>query len=79
MKLRFRVARKNGDIEALADAMRALKNLSYHCFFCSFLWIVEILKKLKTKMLSFYKQKTNFSQIVSKRSQNNNIILDISI
>ena len=30
MKLRFRVgskqARKNGDIEALADAMRALKN-----------------------------------------------------
>ena len=30
-------------------------------------------------MLSFYKQKTNFSQIVSKRSQNNNIILDISI
>ena len=46
---------------------------------CSIHWIVELLKKLKTKMLSFYKQKTNFSQIVSKRSQNNNIILDISI
>ena len=47
-------------------------------------------KKLPTKMMSFYKQQMYFSQIVSKRakitilffmknSQNNNIILDISI
>ena len=47
-------------------------------------------KKLKTNMLSFYRQQMYFSQIVSKKakiailffmknSQNNNIILDISI
>ena len=46
-------------------------------------------KKLKTKMLSFYKQQTYFSQIVSKKakitislfmknSKNNNIILGFS-
>ena len=52
---------------------------------CSFLWIVEILKNQKTKMLSFYKQQMYFSQIVLKKakitilffmknSKNNNII-----
>ena len=30
MKLRFRVARKNGDIEALADVMRAIKNFFWN-------------------------------------------------
>ena len=56
MKLRFRVgrkegskqARKNGDIEALADAMRALKNKEKHwerrisCCFLISLRIEEI-------------------------------------
>ena len=31
-------------------------------------------KKLKTNMLSFYRQQMYFSQIVSKKSQNSNII-----
>ena len=37
---------------------------------CSFLWIVEIHTK---KLKCFYNQQTYFSQIVSKKSQNNNI------
>ena len=35
--------------------------------FCSIRWIVEKLKNQKTKMLSFYKQQSYFSQIVSKK------------
>ena len=66
--------------------------LYFHLFLCSIRWIVEILKnknKTKTKMLSFYKQQSYFSQIVSKKakitilffmknSKNNNIILGFS-
>ena len=39
--------------------------------YCSIRWIVEILKtkKTKTKLLSFYKQQSYFSQIVSKKAQ----------
>ena len=47
MKLRFRVGRKeaskqgrkNGDIEALADAMRALKNCNLHMKVANWLFV----------------------------------------
>ena len=37
-------------------------------------WNTKKLKEVKTRMLSFYKQQSCFGQIVSKKSQNDNVI-----
>ena len=52
-----------------------LLSIVHICDNCSFLWIGEILKNKKTKMLIFFKQQRVFILIVSKQSQNNNFIL----
>ena len=36
---------------------------------CSIHWIIEILNKSKTKMLSFYKQQLYVNQIISKKTK----------